>query len=113
MNLGFTLPAFFFSESVTLTYYDNESQDAEGGMTRTELSTTTTNASVQEEKMDRWLSQGREGESITHKVYFKTNPNLNTGDTITYGTRVLSVISTDSAVANADPEWCVRCREMK
>jgi len=109
-----SLPSWIFSDTVTLTKYDNTVQDAEGGMVPTVSSTTTGVAcSVQSVRGGGTINQGRDGELITHRVYFRTDPGLSKGDLITFGTLKLSVTDTYNPVANGGPEWRADVREFK
>lgn len=109
--MRFTLPAFVFSNTVTLTTYA-EGQDAEGGYDPAVATTTTgVKCSVQPTSGKGMIDQGRDGEMITHKVYFRTDPGLAKGSLITWGTKLLSVKDTFNGTAGEDLEYRADCTE--
>jgi len=109
--MNYTLPSYLFGNSVTLTKYA-AGQDAEGGYAPTVPSTTTGVAcSVQPTSGRGMIDQGRDGEMITHKVYFRSDQSLAKGDTITWGTKLLSVKDTYNATSGVDLYYRADCTE--
>lgn len=109
--MRYTLPSYMFQNTVTLTKYA-EGQDAEGGYDPAVASTTTGVAcSVQPTSGRGMIDQGRDGEMITHKVYFKTDPGLSKGSLITWGTHLLTVKATHNSTAGVDVRYRADCTE--
>ena len=109
--MNYVLPDYLFGNSVTVTRF-TPGEDAEGGFTPTVESTTSGVAcSVQPTSGRGMIDQGRDGEMITHKVYFKTDQALKKGDKIAWGSKVLSVKDTYNATSGVDLYYRVDCTE--
>lgn len=108
--MNYVLPDYLFGNSVTVTRF-TPGEDAEGGFTQVTSTTATLSCSVQPTSGRGLIDQGRDGELITHKVYFRTDPTLKKGDEIAWGTKTLSVKDTHNATSGVDLYYRVDCTE--
>lgn len=82
--------SLFFDDTVTVKIA-TITPDVEGGMSQSLSSGTAFSAYVRDARGTLASTQGREGSTATHIVYFASDPGVRARDVIVWGSRILDV----------------------